>query len=309
MIDTLNLQLNHTQYDYKHIQQIFEDKLEFIADNRFKNGSSTTVHYRNYKFTLSEKSLTATGSLTKLHYGNNVQNLNYSQVQHTLTEFESLFEIPFDDAKIKRIDIAYNMEMDNPVNLYFDLLTTPDHYKLRYFEDETKYYESSKNKLSFYKKIEELRKHDRVSYEKHKHQHILKYEISFTKNLLKNLNLPDITMKNLYNPSVYTSLLDQWYQGYYAVPKLTKMLPSQFNYTTLTTFKESLMIEGIRSIGGVEILNMAINQAVIKKNVKHLIKNYTEGFNQVEPLSPQLQYELDRKIDAAYEYEKAQVQY
>ena len=33
MIDTLNLQLDQTQYDYKHIQQIFNDKLEFIADN------------------------------------------------------------------------------------------------------------------------------------------------------------------------------------------------------------------------------------------------------------------------------------
>lgn len=303
MIDTLNLQLDQTQYDYKHIQQIFNDKLEFFADNRYKNGCSTTVHYNNYKFTLSEKNLTATGSLTKLHYGNNVQNLSFNQVQHTLSDFESIFEIPFEDAKIKRIDIAYNIQMDNPVNQYFDLLTTPEHYKLRLYEDETKYYESSKNKLSFYDKIEELRKDDRVNYVKYKHHHILKYEVSFTKNLVKNLNLPDLTMKNLREPKVYAQLINLWYQGYYSIPKLTKMLPSQLDCTSLSTFKESLINEGVRALGGVEIINMAINQTDIKKSTKHLIKCYIGEFNQVEPLSPILQHEFDAKIDKIYNNE------
>jgi len=303
MIDTLNLQLDQSQYDYKHIKQIFEAKMEFKAATKFKNGSSTTVHYKNYKFTLSEKNLTATGSLTKLYYGNNIQNLNYLQVQQALQQFETLFEIPFDNAKIKRIDMACNIPVDNPVNMYFDILTTPDHYKLRLYEGETKCFESSKNKLNFYDKVAEVRKKDRASYEVYKNQHTLKYEVSFTKNLVANLSLHDLTMKNLYDPNIYKNLLDKWQQGYQKIPKLTKMLPSQLNHDTLGSFQQSLIVEGMRSLGGREVLNMAINEAEIRKSVKFRIKNYLAEIHEVEALSPILQHELDMKIDAIYNNE------
>jgi hypothetical protein len=303
MIDTLNLQLDSTQFDYKHIKQIFQDKLDFIADNRFKNGSSTTVHHGNYKFSLSEKYLTATGSLTKLFYGNNIQNLNFTQIHQALMQFETLFEIPFDNAKIKRLDVAANMQMDMPINLYLDLLTTPEHYKLRLYEGETKSFEGSKNKLLFYDKVAEVRKNDRASYSAFQNTYILKYEISLTKNIAKNLSLQDFTMKNLFDPVVYEYLLNEWQAGYYRIPKLTKMLPSQISYQTLSSFKDSLILQGMNSMGGVEVLNMAINQADIKKNVKYLIKNYVEGIKNVEPLSPVLQYELDAKINDIYNNE------
>jgi YHS domain-containing protein len=300
MIDTLNLELDKTYFDHKHIQQMFDEKMEFKAATRFKNGSSTTVNYKNYRFTLTDRCLTAKGSLTKLFLGNNVENLSFQQVQTALMQFETLFGIPFDNAKIKRLDIACNIQVDNPVNMYFDLLTTPNQYKLRLYEGETKYFVSSKNKLSFYDKVEQFSKNDRVSYSKYQYSNILKYEISHSKNLVKNLNLPDASMKHLYNLKVCENLLNLWHQGYQKVPKLTATQPSQLCYKSLSTFKQSIIVEGVRSLGGIQNLNMAVNQSEIKKNVKHLIKNYLNDFCDVEPFSPILQHELDTKIDLFY---------
>ena len=63
------------------------------------------------------------------------------------------------------------------------------------------------------------------------------------------------------------------------------------------------MLEGINALGGKEILNMAINQAGIKKNVKYLIKNFITEIDEIAPLSPILQYELDEKINLIYNNE------
>jgi hypothetical protein len=117
------------------------------------------------------------------------------------------------------------------------------------------------------------------------------------------MKLALLTMKNLREPKMYAQLLNLWYQGYYSIPKLTKMLPSQLDYTSLSTFKESLINEGVRALGGVEIINMGINQTDIKKSTKYLIKSYMGEFNQVEPLSPVLQQEFDAKIDEIYNNE------
>ena len=303
MFDTLNTDLDHTKFDFKHIQEIFNDKLEFDGRHHYKNGSSTTYYYKNYSFTLTDKKLSARGSLSKFYYGNNVQNLNFNQVQQTLAEFESLFEIPFDDAKVKRIDMAYNMVVDRPINQYFDLMTTPENYKLRYFEDETKYFESAKNKICFYDKVEQLRKKDRDNYLNYKNSNVLKYEVSLTKNIAKNLGLYEFTFKDLYNPEVYQLLLNIWHQSYFKIPKLTRMLPSQLKGTSLTALKDSMVAQYINLTGGLEIVNMAVEQILIKKNVKFLAKKYLKGFTDIEPLSPILQHELDSKIDLIYNSE------
>jgi hypothetical protein len=107
-------------------------------------------------------------------------------------------------------------------------------------------------------------------------------------------------MKHLYNLKVCENLLNLWHQGYQKVPKLTATQPSQLCYKSLSTFKQSIIVEGVRSLGGIQNLNMAVNQSEIKKNVKHLIKNYLNDFCDVEPFSPILQHELDTKIDLFY---------
>ncbi|MDP9080034.1 MAG: hypothetical protein M3O71_21620 [Bacteroidota bacterium] len=277
--------------------------MEFKAATRYKNGSSTTVHYNNYRFTLSDNCLTAKGSLTKLYFGNNIQNLNFNQLQLALMEFESLFQIPFDEAKILRIDIAANVIMEKPINLYLDLFTKPSGYKLRLYEAETKSFEGSKNSLCFYDKIAELKHKDRAVYSSFETENVLKYEIKLSKNIARNLSLNDLRLKSLYDPEVYRILINCWLDGYYKVPKLTKMLPSQLNFQTLGALKDSLIHEGLNSFGGKESLMIATHRAKMPKHVRHSIKKFLDGIVKVEPYDLFLQLEIDNKINMIYNNE------
>jgi len=299
MYDTFNFKLDCNHFDYNHIKRIFEDKMQFKCKTEYTNGFTIRVNYKNYSFSLSRKYLKANGSLTKLYHGNNLQNLKFSQVQDVLLQFESLFEIPFDKAIVTRVDLAACMFMDNPTHLYLDLLTTPSNYK-PIIRNTSKQFENSQRTLVFYDKVAEARSKDVVCYKKYKNEHVLKFELRYESDLATNLGLRDTTFKNFYNPEVYKTLVNKWYQGYKDVPKLTIVQPSQFNYYSLHCFKQSLIEEGVKSLGGIEILQANMNKQKIKKSVKFLIKKYLDSFTNVAPLSPILQSDLDAKIHSIY---------
>ncbi|MDB5003879.1 MAG: hypothetical protein JWQ34_2104 [Mucilaginibacter sp.] len=305
MYDTFNFTLPHTFFDYDHIRHIFDTKLAFKVDKRYLNGSAIVANYENYAFSLSKKHLRANGSLTKLYYGNNVQNLNYTQIQDALMQFETLFEIPFDDAIVSRIDVATSINLSNPVNMYLDLLVAPSGYKASNLKNETKRYEKGNDTLNFYNKVADMRIKDTLSYKIYKADFILKYERRCTKNLLDIIDTSDLKFKNFYTSEVYKNLIEYWYNGYQSVLKLTNPQPTQLKYNSLTDFKQSLINEGIKSLNGVEVLSESINQIKINKKVRYRINEYLYSLPKLAPLSPILQRELDNKIQGIYNNEMA----
>jgi len=300
MVDTCNFTLPHTYYDYNHIKKIFQDKLKFKVDSRYSNGSSLVAHYKNYSFSISKKQLRATGSLTKLYFGNNVENLYYNQFQDALNEFETLFEIPFNEATINRLDVSATFAMSQPVSMFLDILTTPYSYEIILYGNKTKGFVNKIQSLNFYDKVTELQKKDRVSYKTYLNDYLLRYELKFNKDLIKQLNLSDLKFKNLYNPDLYQTLLNKWFEGYQAVPKLTKMLPSQLSDKSLTAYKQSHIDSNLNTIGGLSIEKNRVYHSKMKKSVKHLISNYLDTLYPIEPLSTGLQLELDSKIENMY---------
>jgi hypothetical protein len=302
MYDTFNFTLNHKYFDYRHIKEIFEKKMHFKQDTTYPNGRALIVNYENYAFSLSEKNLKATGSLTKWYGGNNVQNINYSQVQEALMKFETLFEIPFDNATVHRIDVAFNSFMTYPVPMYLDLIITPVGYK-KTIRDTSKLFEGTKQDLYFYDKVANSGTRDAMVYAKHKNDHIFRFEVRFVNGLAKKLSLKDSTFKNFYNPNTYELLLNKWYQGYKHVPKLTIAKPLNYNVTSLTSIRDSIISEHIQLIGGMDILRNKIYRSRPQKNVKYLVKQYLDTLPQNEALSPKLQLELDSKIDGLFNNE------
>ena len=302
MYDTFNFTLNHEYFDYRHVKEIFEKKMCFKQDTTYSNGKALIVNYDNYAFSLSEKNLKATGSLTKWYGGDNVQNINYSQVREALMKFETVFEIPFDNATVHRIDLALNTFMTYPVYMYLDLIIPPVGYK-KTIKDTSKLFEGTKQHLYFYDKVADSRAKDALLYAKHKNDYIFRYEVRFVNGLAKKLGLSDSTFKNFYHSDTYKLLVNKWYHGYEDVPKLTIAPPFNYDVTSLTAIKDSIINEHIQMVGGVEILQAKIYRCKPLKNVKYLTKQYLDSLPQAKALSPKLKLELDYKIKYLYKNE------
>ncbi|WP_179412636.1 hypothetical protein HDF19_13220 [Mucilaginibacter sp. E4BP6] len=302
MIDTLEFSLYNTYYDYNSIKQIFEGKMQFKVNSTYPNGSALTFNYKNYSFTLTQHHLIAKGSLTKLYYDDNLQNLNFSQVQEALTEFETLFGIPFDKAIVTRVDIASSMLMDQLPKLYIDILQAPSGFEADN-KRTTKTFKHHATVICIYDKVEQLRidRYQRAAYNKFKGHNILKYEYRCKSYTFRTLSDGITTFDCLYSPQFYKALLKEWYEGYKLIPKLTLPYASQLNYTSLSAFKESLLKIGINTIGGIEVLMGGLKHIKMPKFVRGAIKRYLESLPKLKPLSPILQKELDDKIDFAYE--------
>lgn len=302
MIDTFNLILFKEYYDRNQIEEVFRNKMQFKADAIYSNGTALIFNYKNYCFKLTQHHLIAVGSLTKLYYGDNMQNLNFCQVQEALMEFESLFGIPFDKAVVNRVDIAASMIMSQTSKLYIDILQTPSGFE-PHIHRTTKTFDHHAKAICVYDKVEQLRKakNQRAVYNQFKNNNILKYEFRCSRQLLSKLAEGEITFDRFYSPEFYKTLLEQWYDGYKAIPKLTNPYTSELNYNSLTAFKESLIKIGINQVGGIEVLTSGLKQIKMPKFVRAAIKKYLESLPKSEPLSPVLQKELDEKIDLIYE--------
>jgi hypothetical protein len=296
MIDTLNFKLHCSQFDRNKIVDILERKTTVKSQTDYGDHKSIVANYKNYKIILGDSYLTISGSLTKLHYGNNLQQLTFMQVQDLILHFEEFLEMSLNDAEITRIDLACNIEVDKPISQYLNLFTSPDGYKSRIYESETTYFESSKEKLIFYDKGKELQsKQDRIIIGNER-KNILRYEISVKKDIASVLNWADAKLENLHNYHDYIAVLKRFISAYRSLPIHTEPLPSQLIYDSVTAFKNSLITEGIRSMGGVQALNAAIKQASMKKEVKHNIRKFINTLPPGQIISAELKNELDAKI-------------
>ena len=296
MLDTLNFKLHHSQFD--------RDRLLHTFANNAKEGKATyyplgnkaiNFEYKNYVLTLGDTFLKVRGSLTKLHYGNNLQQLTYNQVLDTLRDFEHFFEISIDGADIIRVDLACNVQMDKPVSQYLDLFTSPVGYKTRTYEGETKYFEGSRDKLSFYDKKQEVRS-KRNSLLGLNDKNILRYEISIEKKIAESLGWPDAKLKNLYDQEDYIAIIKKYYQAYHNIPLNTTPVISKLSFNTLAEYKESVFIEGIRNLGGVPAMITNLKQTCMDRSIRHSIKRYLESLPKGEVTSAVLKRELDEAI-------------
>jgi len=295
MIDTLNFRI--PQPDRKHILQIFAKKAKEGQVTYYPNeNKAIEATFKNYKFRLTDHYLTGYGSLSKLFNNNNLFSLSFFQIQDAIAILEKFFEMPLDDAEIIRMDFACSIEVNEQVNQYIDLFASPTGYKMRVFESESTYFESSKETLFFYDKTKELIAKPQNINNNFKDKNILRYELRITKNIPKALGWEDAKLENLHNYHYYMDILKRYLKSYKSLPVHTTPLPSQLMYKDLKDFKNSLIIEGIRSMGGTENITYAIKQAKMKKETKFKIRKFIHQLPAGQIISSELKNELDDKI-------------
>lgn len=295
MIDTLNFKIPNPDRD--HILQIFATKGKEGQVTYYPNDNKAVeATFKNYKFRLTNNNLTAYGSISKLYNTDNFRPLSFAGVQQAIMMLEDFLEMSLNDAQILRIDYACNVEVEKQVNQYIDLFTSPIGYKARIFESETTYFENNKETLLFYDKTKELISKPQKIDINYKSKNILRYELRIRRNISKALGWEDSKLENLHNYHYYMAILRRYYRSYKSLPIHTTPLASQLNWDDASSFKKSLIIEGIRSLGGRENVSNIIKGVKMKRETKYNIRKFLNQLPHGQILNPELKKELDNKI-------------
>jgi hypothetical protein len=299
MLDTINMDIKREFLDIKKLNEIFT-KLTFKVDSTYSRGNSSTYFNDKIHFTLTSTKLRISLSLAKYYQGNNLNTLTYME---NLTAIDSLcnhFDLPFQHAIIRRVDLAHNFNMELPVRHYLNMLVKPcSKINEIIYPNESRYFQTHCETLCFYDKKEELSKKDKNLFKSYKHEHILRYEMRIKPKVkfLKAVNLSVLTIKDLFNKNVFNALLSEWLSGYLDILKIKLPIISHQNISTVKKIKEYSMIHWINHIGGIEKLVTEINLAKLSPKAKFDLKLCLSRLGKtVKTEETDLEKELDSKI-------------
>jgi len=242
MIDTIQIQLSNKDFNQDKMHQTFSDKLAIQHITNYKQGyqgTSLKATHKNFIFHLTNTSLKATGSLTKLGNGNNLVNASHEAIRSALDHLQDILDIPLREATIKRLDVGYNIALDNPVRDYLRLLIPPSSLTVFTVGDQTKEFrnKSSKFSLCFYNKITESFKQGKVPV-MYRKQNILRYEMRMRTATLNKFGFTDLRYGDLHNEDIYHKLVKIWYDQYLSVPKIVDPQPKRIAVSSVTAFRD-----------------------------------------------------------------------
>jgi hypothetical protein len=248
-IDTIHLFLpaelsggSHKLFDaIPHLERVSHTKN--VQGTFYTNG-----HLKNLRISISETRITVQGSLAKYLNGNNVNLLNKSQTKKAILMISRELNLPVQLATVTRIDIAMNLTMNQPPELYRKHLGQARYFKKKTF-DTTVYYKKKAEEIIFYDKLDELKNH----HQPYKHllsSNLLRIEYRAMKNPANLMGLPSLQAFQIYEVGIYSALLEKFRFTFESIEKLSKLSVDMNKIKKPKDLIHTLTIAGISSIGG-----------------------------------------------------------
>lgn len=249
MYDTVKLSLD-TYHGYS-----IEDKLgEFRNDyNRF-NGES----YWKYKIVeglyigFNNVKVVVNGSFPKFYLGDNFQVLTRQGTEKALEKVNHLIGVDISQAKVKRLDLAYNYAMKEPVARYLSLFSVHKGTltKSTICDNETIYYNNrgkkkSKTVVIYDKVLETVKQNEKVP-ELFSYKNLLRFELRFLGINKQTFGMP-IEAKTLFDEQFYIERNRDFIKEYLSIYKVRSKMVSG---TITSSWKDT-----IASFGVAEIVN------------------------------------------------------
>jgi hypothetical protein len=248
-IDTIHLLLpaelsggSHKLLDaIQHLERVSQTKNQ---EGRFYwNG-----HLKNLRVSISEHRITVQGSIAKYLNGNNVQLLSKAQLKKAILMIGKDLNLPIKMAFVNRVDIAMNLQMNQPPEMYHEHLGQAKYFK-RSKTDSTLYYKKTSEQMVFYDKLDELKNH----HQPYKHlpvSNLLRIEYRAMKNPANLMGLPSLQAFQIYEVGIYSALLDKFRFTFDSIEKLSKLSVDMDKIKKPKDLINTLTIAGISSIGG-----------------------------------------------------------
>ena len=266
-------------------------------------GYSVQGYLKNLFVNISENRIVIQNSLVKYWYDDNFKTLTKGIVKKIIREISNTLHLPIHEAKVIRIDLATNIILKQPVELYLEYLGETKYYK-RLKQPNGITYSTKKRQLLFYDKVKEQREKKQVIDTLYKYSNVLRIELRYTERINKQFNRT-VLAKTLYDETFYVELVKKWKDEYLSVQKLHKELdpiPPTGNTKELGLF---LTLQSVLAMGQHNILHdIKVWQKtnLITNLQAQRLRDYIKGLNKDVSKSKgnELIVELDEKVRQVY---------
>jgi len=158
-------------------------------------------------------------SLCKYLLGDNFKTLTRGDTKRAIEKISNCLHLPFHLSNVTRIDLANNLIMQFPEEIYYPYLGEAQYYK-RLPQPNGLYYNNQLRQLVFYGKEYEQKVKRQPIPELYKNRNVLRYEIRFKKQLRQQFKKPEISAGLLTDEVFYNDLVIRWKNEYLAIQKI-----------------------------------------------------------------------------------------
>ncbi len=129
-------------------------------------------------------------------------------------------KLPFENAKVNRIELAENFILERPVREYMSLMGEATYFTKRPYSKNGLYYTNSRRSMIFYNKVKEYqdKKQANLIPDVYKNRNVLRYELRFTKRLKQQFS-SEVKALDLYNEDFYIKVINRWLNSYFDIKK------------------------------------------------------------------------------------------
>lgn len=211
MYDTIKIKQYITSIQYLILLKLLRS-LNTVSNREYENTGiiTTQTTYKECYFSLSPNHLTISVSLPKLLFGTNQINVTRNDAASAISILQGILDIDISQAKVSRIDIAYNFTMDQPIETYFKLLCSKDKMKRWTVGHESLYFTNKAKgiELNFYNKTAQLKDTKQIVLPENLSKNLLRYEFRLKKQVTKSLGYPEVTCNTLIDEEFYQSAMN-----------------------------------------------------------------------------------------------------
>jgi len=266
---------------------------------------NTTGFLKNLRVKINIRGISINGSLARYHLGNNLKTLTRKESQRAIEKLSDNLSLPFDNAKVCRLDLGCNIPVNKPLINYYDCFGDMMHFKKATYDAETVLYFDTNNGFEFYDKVRKMRKMKEPVPDIFKNKLIMRIESHLNKRVNQTLKEPEIKVLLLYDERFYIKVIDLFKKQYDSITKIKKIKlnPEALQMAGVKDFCNQLALLSIKNLGGektiLKKLEMEKNN-LDKMQYKRFGDKIKQLTNQPELTEPNESItELNRKVKQA----------
>lgn len=228
MLDTVNF--NTTQAEVEGVNFLDEIPPQLNPDSislhNYRGEEVITGFLDNLKVSVSRWQVrVGDGSLCKFVFGDNFHTMQRADIKRAVEALSDTLHIPMGRAVITRLDVAENIVVKHPPQVYLNHLGALPFAK-RLANDGSLYYAKRAGVLCFYDKVREQKSRNEPIPELYQSSNVLRYEQRYMGRLGEAFKVEAVNGSMLYDERFYIELLDRWRADYRAIKKINDITPN-----------------------------------------------------------------------------------
>ena len=284
-----------------------------ITDERISlsDGLTTLIgRVENYTIVVNPYCLKVkNGSLCRWLLGSNIHSIGRKETEQAVKNLSDTLHVDMSAATVTRFDVASNLIMKHPPEVYFKHLGTLNGARIQPKSNGLIYFQSNWGQLEFYDKKRERADRGEQLPEMYRQSNILRYEQRYLRRVAKKVNEPKVTASMLYDEAFYVSVLKRWRETYRRISKVNEINLNIANMTGKKDLYRMGILALIEVAGGINAFNEQLNEAqksgvMNRKQAYDLRKAVQQAYDPNGSLTVKSDVisELDKKIDETIAY-------